>query len=125
MLQETRNIKNINAVKKENNKKATPDIFFHKKDFEGKKNILIIAKTWGSAKVFFQKTILHKVRRINIIYLYNWKQIKSYMNSDNTIVIKLTGALQNEDNEKLIRVCEGKNIKILTYVNLAPSIVEA
>ena len=88
---------------------------FHKQDFEGKDTVLILAKTWGAARVFFFQTVLCKFRKMKIEYLSKGSQIKRDMNRENTIVIQLSRALELEKNVRLLSLCKEKNLKVLKY----------
>jgi len=118
--------KTMDRTRKEVMKKdeINPKVKFNSEDFKDKKFIFILAKTYGAAKVFFSTTKLCQFKNIQIHYLKNWKQIEAKMNRENTIVLKLTGALQEDKNVILLGVCEGKNIKIIEYQTMSPSIVE-
>ena len=122
MLQQRRNMQNektMDRTRKEIDNKnkiiINPQIIFHEKDFKDKKNIFILAKTWGAAKLFFDTTHLCKFRNVQINYISSWLQLEPNMNKINTIIIKLSRAFETEENKKTMGVCEGRNLTILDY----------
>ena len=100
------------------------EVKFNSEDFKDKEYIFILAKTYGAAKVFFNTTKLCRFRNVQIHYLSDWKQIELQMNKSNTVILKLTGALQDENNVTLLGVCKGKNLNIIKYQIVSPSMVE-
>jgi len=88
---------------------------FHRKDFEDKDTVLVLAKTWGAANLFFYQTVLCKFRKMKIEYLSKGSQIKPEMCRSNTIVIQLSQAIHSERNVRLVTLCKEKNLKILKY----------
>ena len=130
MLQQRQNVQNAKTMdntkkeidNKNNNRNLQP--LFHRKTFEDKKRIFIIAKTWGAARVFYFKTELQNFRNIKIEYLYNIKQIKPEMNRLNTVIIQLSGANFEEINVSILNFCEAKNLEIIKYKGIAPTFIE-
>ena len=100
---------------KNKNNIITNQPMFHRKDFEDKDTVLILAKTWGAANLFFYQTVLCKFRKMKIEYLSKGSQIKRDMNRENTIVIQLSRALELEKNVRLLSLCKEKNLKVLKY----------
>ena len=88
---------------------------FRNRDFEDAEYVLVLAKTWGAANLFFFQTALCKFKRIKILYLSKGSQIKREMTKYNTVVIQLSRALENEKNVGLLQMCEMKDIKIINY----------
>ena len=88
---------------------------FRKRDFEDKEFVLVLAKTWGAANLFFYQTALCDFKRIKIQYLSKGSQISRKMNRENTVVIHLARAMETERNVRLLNMCAMKNIKIINY----------
>ena len=88
---------------------------FHKRDFEDKDTVLILAKTWGAARLFFFQTALSKLRNLKVEFLSKKEQIKIEMHHKNTVVIALPRALENEKNVELLELCGSKRFKIIDY----------
>lgn len=85
-----------------------------KKDY-----IFVIAKTWGAAVYFYNKTVLklidEKYSQKKIIFLSNESQIKHYMVPDNTLVIVLSRWDENSENKKLMNICKLKEYQMVHY----------
>jgi len=94
------------------------DIVFKSEDFKDKKNIFILAKTWGAANLFMNKTKLSQFRNVKIEYLSSEKQLIVLIKKE-TIIIELTRALETKHNAKLLRLAESKNIKIVKFPALS------
>ena len=88
---------------------------FHKRDFENKEIVLIMAKTWGAARLFFFQTALCKFRNLKVEYLSKKEQITYEMHHMNTVVIALPRALENEKNVELLKLCGSKRFKIINF----------
>ena len=107
--------KNKEEVANEGNKLLVRNAIFRNRDFEDAEYVLVLAKTWGAANLFFFQTALCKFKRIKILYLSKGSQIKREMTKYNTVVIQLSRALENEKNVGLLQMCEMKDIKIINY----------
>jgi len=118
MLQHPRTLQKTKREIEQNQNKnniITNQPLFHRKDFEDKDTVLIVAKTWGAANLFFYQTVLCKFRKMKIEYLSKGSQIKRDMNRENTLVIQLSSALDVEKNVRLLSLCKEKNLKVLKY----------
>lgn len=86
----------------------------HKKDY-----VFILAKTWGAAKSFYDKTELRQIDRINhvkqIKFLKDESQITKEMNNRNTVVILLSRYDEDENNFNLVQTCIKKSFAFLKY----------
>jgi hypothetical protein len=87
---------------------------FKERDFEDKKIVFIMAKTWGAARMFFFKTALCQFRKLRVEYLSKDQQLRGLDRKD-VIVIQLPRALETERNVKCLKMAKGRNIKILDF----------
>lgn len=87
---------------------------FKKDTFTGKKIVFIIAKNWGTAKLFFSKTMLCRYSNIRIEYLFKMQQLFT-VNSPDVIVIQLPRALETQQNLPLFPLLKQQNIKIVNF----------
>jgi len=87
---------------------------FKQKDFENKKIVFVLAKTWGAARMFFFKTALCKFRNIKIEYLSKDEQLQGLDRKD-AIVIQLPRALETDRNVACLKMAKQRNIKVLNF----------
>lgn len=95
---------------------------FLESDFKGKSQILIIAKTWGSANVFVNSTDLRKFKNIKIEFLCRNIQLGSDTNKHNTTILCLAGAKDTEINKTWLSRCIAKDMNIIYYENITPKV---
>lgn len=81
--------------------------------------VFIIAKTWGAAKQFYDKTELHRIDKLNKIkqiqFLKDLNQIHKNMDKTNTVVILLSRYDENENNLELIKQGIKQGLYFLNY----------
>lgn len=81
--------------------------------------VFIVAKTWGAAKQFYDKTELHRIDKINkvkqIQFLKNVNQLHKNMNKTNTVIILLSRYDENEDNLEIIKQGIKQGLYFLNY----------
>lgn len=87
---------------------------FKKRDFEDKKIVFILAKTWGAARMFYFKTALRMFRNIRVEYLSKDSQLRGLDRKD-VIVIQLPRALETDRNMKCLHMAKTRNIKVLDF----------
>lgn len=87
---------------------------FKERDFDGKKIVFVMAKTWGAARMFFFQTALCKFRGLKIEYLNKDQQLSGLTTKD-VIIIQLPRSLETERNVQSLRMAKARNIKIVNF----------
>jgi len=80
-----------------------------------KEYIIILGKTWGAAKMFYENTNLKDFRKAQVLFLRNKDDITFKMVKDNTIAIELPRSLDNVYNVLALKKCREKNIEVIFH----------